>query len=63
LLASSRETSPPRCEPTLRLLDSYGDSEGVRVKLAILKLAAGDVAKVRRYVRRGSTKPDVGARC
>ena len=36
------------------LLDSYGDSEAVRVKLAILKLAAGDVAMVRRYVTAAS---------
>jgi hypothetical protein len=32
------------------LLDSYGDSEAIRVKLAILKLADGDVSKVRHYV-------------
>jgi hypothetical protein len=34
------------------LLDAYGDREAVRVKLAILKLAAGDVSKVRHYVGR-----------
>jgi hypothetical protein len=32
------------------LLDAYRDNEAVRVKLAILKLADGDVSKVRHYV-------------
>ena len=36
------------------LPDTYGDSEAVRVKLAILKLAAGDVGKVRDYVAAAS---------
>jgi hypothetical protein len=37
------------------LLDTYKNNEAVRVKLAILKLAAGDVQKIRHYVAAAST--------
>ena len=46
-----RREFPPQCvTEVLALLDTYADRERDRVQLAVLKLAGGDLAKMKQYV-------------